>query len=322
MTKNDALRVELFAAISVLIKRRANTTDASEKGLINDAIDDLNAKIQELDQANLLDAANIVASASDELEKVVASAKVGPFDTYLADIQDILTRLQNSLSQMHSMESLAPADAQTAAPLSNAEVTAAKPQGIAAPKVSTDYTELKAEYQAYFDACTTNPTREQNVDFYLSRINKSKDVYADVGNDLKIPWYFIGIIHGMECGFAFTEHLHNGDPLTARTVHVPIGRPVTGSPPFTWRESARDALILDGFNQETEWSIPRILYLLEKYNGFGYRKLGIPTPYLWSFSNLYTKGKFTSDGHFDPNAVSAQCGCALMLKALKAQGAL
>lgn len=322
MTKNDALRVELFAAISVLVKRRANTTQTAEKAAINDAIDDLNAKIQELHQANLLEAAKIVASASDELETVVASAKTGPFDTYLADIQEIFNRLQNSLSQVHSMESLPSADVQPTAALSPAELNAAKPQGVAALKVSTNYPELKAEYQAYFDACAANPTREQNVQFYLSRINKSKDVYADVGSDLKIPWYFIGIIHGMECGFAFAQHLHNGDPLTARTAHVPIGRPVTGSPPFTWRESARDAMILDGFNHETEWSIPRILYLLEKYNGFGYRRLGIPTPYLWSFSNLYTNGKFTSDGHFDPNAVSAQCGSALMLKALKAQGAL
>jgi lysozyme family protein len=37
-----------------------------------------------------------------------------------------------------------------------------------------------------------------------------------------------------------------------------------------------------------------------------------------SFSNLYSKGKFVQDGHFDPNAVSKQCGAALMLKAVAA----
>jgi lysozyme family protein len=53
----------------------------------------------------------------------------------------------------------------------------------------------------------------------------------------------------------------------------------------------------------------------------GYRRRGVPSPYLWSFSNLYTKGKFVADGHFDANAVSAQCGAAVMLKALQGQGA-
>ena len=125
----------------------------------------------------------------------------------------------------------------------------------------------------------------------------------------------------MECGFNFGTHLHNGDPLTARTVHVPANRPAVGSPPFTWRDSASDALIFEGFSQETAWSIPRMLYLFERYNGFGYRKLRVPSPYLWSFSNLYIKGKFVSDGHFDPDAVSAQSGAGVILKALQAQGA-
>jgi lysozyme family protein len=31
---------------------------------------------------------------------------------------------------------------------------------------------------------------------------------------------------------------------------------------------------------------------------------------------VYEKGKFVMDGKFDPNAVSKQCGAALMLKAV------
>jgi lysozyme family protein len=69
-------------------------------------------------------------------------------------------------------------------------------------------------------------------------------------------------------------------------------------------------------DQVTDWSVPHMLYLLEGYNGFGYRRRGLPTPYLWSFSNNYEKGKFVADGHYDPEAVSKQCGAALMLKAI------
>ncbi len=46
----------------------------------------------------------------------------------------------------------------------------------------------------------------------------------------------------------------------------------------------------------------------------GYRRKGIHSPYLWSFSNHYTKGKFTNDGVFDSNAVSKQCGAAVLLR--------
>jgi lysozyme family protein len=66
----------------------------------------------------------------------------------------------------------------------------------------------------------------------------------------------------------------------------------------------------------TDWSVPHMLFLLERYNGFGYRSRGVPTPYLWSLSNLYEKGKFVADGVFDPAAVSKQCGAAVMLKAV------
>jgi lysozyme family protein len=46
------------------------------------------------------------------------------------------------------------------------------------------------------------------------------------------------------------------------------------------------------------------------------RRRGVPTPYLWSYSNLYENGKFVADGRFDPEAVSKQCGAAPMLKAV------
>jgi hypothetical protein len=67
-----------------------------------------------------------------------------------------------------------------------------------------------------------------------------------------------------------------------------------------------------------KWNLPVILFKLEGFNGFGYRTKhpDVLTPYLWSFTNHYTKGKFTSDGKFDPNAVSKQCGAAAILKAL------
>lgn len=120
----------------------------------------------------------------------------------------------------------------------------------------------------------------------------------------------------MEGSCNFKVHLHNGDPLTGKTVQVPAGRPRNGTPPFTWEISAEDALIVKGFHNISDWSIPAMLYRFEGYNGFGYRKtsINIPSPYLWSFSNHYNKGKFVADGKFNGSAVSKQCGTAVLLR--------
>ena len=57
-----------------------------------------------------------------------------------------------------------------------------------------------------------------------------------------------------------------------------------------------------------------MLFQFERYNGFGYRPHGINSPYLWSFSNHYLKGKFVKDGIFNENAGSKQCGAAVLLR--------
>ncbi|MDN5286867.1 MAG: hypothetical protein JWR38_3141 [Mucilaginibacter sp.] len=147
------------------------------------------------------------------------------------------------------------------------------------------------------------------------------DVYSPnnfFGGGSSIPWYFIACVHYLECSFSFKKHLHNGDPLTGYTVQVPTHRPKVGhGPPFTFEESAVDALKLMKYDKVNNWSLPYILQKLEGYNGFGYNKKGIHTPYLWSFSNHYTKGKYVKDGVFSADAVSQQLGAAVILKRME-----
>ncbi|CAN0481450.1 unnamed protein product, partial [Phaeothamnion confervicola] len=146
-------------------------------------------------------------------------------------------------------------------------------------------------------------------------------VYEEIEGKTQVPWWFIGLIHGMECSFSLSKHLHNGDSLKARTWQVPAGRPKDGSPPFTFIASAVDALQYDGFAGKDDWPLPMVLYRLERYNGFGYRKkFGFASPYLWSYTNHFTSGKYVKDGVFDSNAVSKQCGAAAMLRDLMERG--
>jgi lysozyme family protein len=279
--------------------------------------------LERLEQATLLGAADILADADALLVKAVAAARAGPFDGFLTAMEGHLQNLYALSGAMHASESLPPAPEEKG--LSKPRAPRARRKGRRAaagaepPLAVKNYAELQAEYEAYYAACTVRPEHAGSVAYYVKRLSQGRPVYAQVGSDLNgIPWMFIGVIHGMECGFNFAGHLHNGDPLQARTVHVPAGRPTAGSPPFTWRQSAVDALTMKRFHEVGDWSIPHMLYLLEKYNGFGYRMRREPSPYLWSFSNLYEKGKFVQDGRYDSEAVSKQCGAALMLKAVAA----
>ncbi|MDJ0783518.1 MAG: hypothetical protein QNJ22_16195, partial [Desulfosarcinaceae bacterium] len=94
------------------------------------------------------------------------------------------------------------------------------------------------------------------------------------------------------------------------------GRPREGSPPFTWEQSAADALALKRLGPQTDWSMAGTLYQLEKYNGWGYRRFHpeVLSPYLWSFSHHYTSGKYVADGRWSDTAVSRQCGAAVLLR--------
>ena len=179
---------------------------------------------------------------------------------------------------------------------------------------------LRQEYQHLFDTCLISPAHAKEIEKTTDQIASNQARYTSVGKPLQIPWFFVGVVHCMEAGLNFKTHLHNGDPLTARTVQVPKGRPKTGKPPFTWEVSATDALSFEGFANQKDWALTTMLYRFEKYNGFGYRPHNINTPYLWSFSNHYAQGKFAADGKFSPVLVSKQCGAAVLIRRMAERG--
>jgi lysozyme family protein len=181
---------------------------------------------------------------------------------------------------------------------------------------------LRVKYQQLFDTCQITDAKALAVEKLVDSLLTNQVRYENVSTSLEIPWYVIAVIHNMECSQNFKKHLHNGDPLTARTTHVPKGRPKTGNPPFTWEESATDALEFDGFDQWHDWSIPGILYELEGYNGWGYRlhHPEVKSPYLWSYSNHYQSGKYVSDGTWSNTLISNQCGAAVLLRRLAEKG--
>lgn len=181
---------------------------------------------------------------------------------------------------------------------------------------------LRGEYQLLFDTCELRREHAGEVEAVSQRVLEQQARYAQVEAMTGVPWHFIAVVHQMESGGRFDRHLHNGDPLTARTRQVPRGRPRVGTPPFAWELSAADALAMHGLSGGTDWGLASLLYELERYNGFGYRLYHpeVRSPYLWSFTSHYRSGKYVADGRWSHSARSAQSGAAALLRRLVEQG--
>lgn len=152
-------------------------------------------------------------------------------------------------------------------------------------------------------------------------IGKNRERYEKVAEKTGVPWFIVGAIHHKECSGDFKKGLHNGQRWDRVTTIVPKGK----GPFRSWEDAAIDAL-----NDKMDWLMPiigefnieGILYFCERYNGAGYYHRGINSPYLWAYTNHYTKGLFVSDGNFDKNAVSKNPGCVAIFKKLIELGAV
>ena len=235
-----------------------------------------------------------------------ASYQVAPQDGFPTDIPTVSIPTVQPLPAPPEDETEAPVAPESAPTEPDAPLSRAKA-----------FDALRGEYRRMFASLEVRSERAESVDFHVAMIRKSRDRYQRAGARTQVPWFFIAVTHALEASFNFRAHLHNGDfPLSSRTRQVPAGRPRVWLPPSDWESSATDAIRLLGFAGQTDWTMERTLYRLEAYNGFGYRGFGVPTPYLWSFSQHYERGKFVADGKFSRTARSQQCGAAVMLKAL------
>jgi lysozyme family protein len=157
----------------------------------------------------------------------------------------------------------------------------------------------------------------QSLDKTVKRLFEGEDRYAYVSKITQVPIPVIAAIHEREASGSFTCWLHNGDQMErdgkpAQTVDVPAGRPP--NPACSWEDGAVDALKGDELTALGTWTIARICYALEAYNGWGYWERGVPSPYLWSWSNQYSAGKFVRDGVYSHTAVDHQIGAMVIVR--------
>lgn len=176
---------------------------------------------------------------------------------------------------------------------------------------------LKPRYRHLWDTMEIHPDVVHRADGAAEKILSGKDRYVPIERKTGVPWFYIGLVHLRESDCNFNTYLGNGQPLNRRTTIVPIGR----GPFESFEAGAIDALQHENLIGITDWSLERIAFLLEAFNGFGYQTKGINSPYLWSGSNQYTSGKFVADHDFRADVVDRQLGSMVVLARLAAKDA-
>lgn len=165
---------------------------------------------------------------------------------------------------------------------------------------------IKPDWQRSIDATAVRLTSPEN---------KARFLAVEKRNNVR--WFAVAIIKEREAGSdpAFKRSIAQGDPWDVKSKNVPKNR----GPFKSWDDAADDALINCSpyAARWQDWSAGGMMTILEKYNGVGYANRGLPSPYIWSATNQYVKGKYVRDGVFDPEFVDQQIGCAALLLAMQ-----
>lgn len=159
--------------------------------------------------------------------------------------------------------------------------------------------EERAKYVAKFLSFVPAVWAVRGAMSVLRRIEQYRLLYGSVKQKTGIPIIVVGTIHYLEANNSFSMSIRDGSKLVGKD----------------WVDDAVSVLAPYSL-VKGDWDVGVCLWMMERYNGFGYRRRGIETPYLWSGTDLYKKGKFVRDGVFDPNAVSKQVGGAVVMRML------
>lgn len=186
--------------------------------------------------------------------------------------------------------------------------------------MSYTYDALKDGYTSLWSGLAVlRPTQAQKE---AQAIINAKERLTAIEGRTGVPWFVIGIILVREAGLRggqldFGACLHNGQRIIGKGTKTTIV-PKNCGPFATFEDSAYDAL---KEYRGKAWSPEFIAFTLEKFNGFGYRNHGIPSPYLVGGSNKQKRGKYVADGEYDATVMDPQTGGLTLLKQTMAMDA-
>ena len=172
-----------------------------------------------------------------------------------------------------------------------------------------------AEYKAMFNSAAINAYRGE-LDVLVNRIVKNMQTFKDGVAGTNIPWDWIAVTMTQENSVDMSKQILNGQAFNRVTTIVPKGL----GPWVSWVRSTIFAIQWKKLDKITDWSIENQCQLWEKWNGMGYFKRGLRSPYVWAGTNLQQAGLYVSDGRFDSNKWKSRPGCVAVHLRLKELG--
>jgi len=203
---------------------------------------------------------------------------------------------------------------------------------------------LAPEYAALLAAMRLDPAREHELAaraaVVLALSERHRDEWAEVAGKTGVPRLWGLASFERESGSDYARSPAQGDRWDRVSVNVPRGL----GPYQCWGDACVAAYRLDHLDEvagvtpaddrcqttddgkqfyrptsvicHPNWTWARACYEGELFNGFGPRAHGRATSYLWSWTNIYTGGKYVADGKWDPDTRDQQCGMVPMMAAL------
>lgn len=157
------------------------------------------------------------------------------------------------------------------------------------------------DFQTMYWLSSTHSAYVERAQIQAKRVYLNQPVYERVTKDTKIDARIVGALHAMEADCDLRRRLEDGTELN------------NGE---DWVEEAIKTINFDIKKFKFPPSnLTEYLLFIEAHNGRGYRGK-IFSPYLFSGTQFYTKGKYDRDGHYDPELVSKQVGAIPILKML------
>lgn len=173
-------------------------------------------------------------------------------------------------------------------------------------------------YTAQIARAEVRPSWAGKFERAASYIMQHRAKYEEVERMMDIPWQLVGALHWREASGSFAGVLHNGDKIIGtgrKTYRVPKGR----GPFATWAEAAADAIRIKQKQRPPAWDLEGVAWFMETFNGMGYKNKGRISPYLWSGTTLYDRGKYVSDGVYSSTTVDQQIGLMPLYQLLLAK---
>ena len=194
---------------------------------------------------------------------------------------------------------------------------------------------IKEDHEQNLPKLKIMDSKMDQIKRFIDIAKQNQRRYEIVADRTGIPWELIAALHYRESGMKFNTYLHNGQKLGKPTTMVPRGvmfgegewelaaihalggnlsvDELRGNQPKKHFQNIRTSLGIDKDTQE----LSKLFAFAESYNGLGYRGKGVPTPYVYSGTNMYTTGHFYADNKFSPDRSDRSVGVAALVIALK-----